>query len=51
MKKLNLIRKIIKFPFALLFFPLLVIIGFFFTDWENGFDRKFYKELLKNLLF
>ena len=47
MKKLNLIRKIIKFPFGLLLFPIWAVMGFFMTDWENQYEKDFYKKSLK----
>lgn len=51
MKILNIIRKTLKLPFALVALILIIPIGFFATDWENDWDVKFYKKMIKELIW
>lgn len=49
MKTLNIIRRIVSFPFAVVLFPVIAIMGFLMTNWEDERDREYYKSTLKNL--
>ena len=59
MKKLNLLRKIIGFPFVVvfriiyfIFVPLAIIIGFMTTNWEDDWERNYFlKEIKKEISF
>jgi uncharacterized membrane protein len=53
-QKLNLIRKIVNFPFVVLwrifmfiFFPIIFIMGFLQTDFENKWDRDYFWGVVK----
>lgn len=48
MKILNIIKSIIKFPFTLITFPLVLFIAFCNTDFEDSWDRKYFKRTLIN---
>jgi len=41
--KLNWIKRIIKFPFCLVFWPVWMVAGFLLTDWEDKEDVDFFK--------
>jgi hypothetical protein len=54
MKKLNLIRKIINFPFlvcwriaSFIIFPLTAVLGFLQTNWEDDWDRNYFIKTIK----
>ena len=51
MKILNIIRKLIKLPIRLFFYPLFLIVLFITTDWENEFDVNTFKENAKHFLW
>ena len=44
MRKINLVRKIIFFPFKIIFSIIFLVVGFFMTDFESPKDRKYFKE-------
>lgn len=49
LQKINLIKRTLSYPVRLIFLIPVIIIGFFSTDFEDEFDRGFYKETIKNL--
>lgn len=49
MKYLNIIKTILKIPFALLLLPVIALVGFFLTNWEDKLERKNYFDILKGL--
>jgi len=51
MKTLNIIKNIIKLPFAILACILVITIWFFCINWEDKEDRKLYKHTLKAILW
>ena len=51
MKTLNIIRKLIKLPFALLIYPMWIIVGFVSTDWESEQDRTIFWNNLKGFIW
>jgi hypothetical protein len=56
-KTLNIVRYVLLVPFRLiaypfkifLFLPVWTIFGFFDTNWEDKFDRDFYKKEILSL--
>ncbi len=51
MKTINIIRKVLKFPFVLVTYPLIVIMGFFMTNFEDEWDVNYYKKMLTTWLW
>lgn len=56
-KTLNLIRKIPLIPFVIVWrilmfamLPLLVVISFFMTNWEDEWERDYYIRQYKNVI-
>lgn len=56
MKNLNLIRKIIVFPFVAIWrttmflcLPVLILIGFLCTNFEDEWEVRFFKKSIKNV--
>ena len=47
-KKLNLIKKLLKIPFVIIATPVVLIVVFFATDWEDPSEVVFAKKFLKN---
>lgn len=50
MKTINLIRRVISYPFRLMLIPLGLIVLFFMTDFENEWDLKFFKNCMMSLI-
>lgn len=49
MKYLNLLRKCITYPLAVVLFPLWAGAGFLMTNWEDPQERKDYLKQIKQL--
>lgn len=39
--------RIIVLPIKVLLSPLVIIAGFFLTDWEDDFERRFYWKMVR----
>ena len=51
MKILNIIKKILKLPFGLFVLPIMLVIGFFVTDWTDVNSRETFKEIIKTIIW
>lgn len=51
MKHLNTIKKVIKLPFGLLVGLTLLPIVFFMTNFQDQYDVRNFKKLIKDLLW
>lgn len=47
-QKLNWVRRIVLFPFRVVFFIPMVTIGFFMTNFEDEWEVNFYRKMVKN---
>ncbi len=51
MKILNIIKKLLRLPFAIVGFIPFVIISFFITDFENEWDVNYLKKSIKRFIW
>lgn len=46
-KKIELAQKIVALPFKIVLFPITLLICFLITDWNDEWDRQYFREKLK----
>ena len=47
MKYINITKKVLKLPFAIPTLPIVLIVLFFATDWEDEYEVNLSKKFLK----
>jgi hypothetical protein len=50
-KLLQKIKRLIFYPFRLIGLPIIFILGFFITNFEDEDDREYYIKIIKIFLF
>lgn len=47
---LEVLRRLVTWPFRLLILPIWIVLGFLLTDWSKYTDREYFKTSFLNLI-